>query len=80
MFDQITIVIVIYDSTDIIFDCIKNLKNFKILIVDNGKNQKILSKIGENHNVKIISKNKNLGYGLAAVSYTHLTLPTTPYV
>ena len=65
MFDQITIVIVIYDSTDIIFDCIKNLKNFKIIIVDNGKNQKILSKIGENHNVKIISKNKNLGYGLA---------------
>ena len=39
MFDQITIVIVIYDSTDIIFDCIKNLKNFKIIIVDNGKNQ-----------------------------------------
>ena len=65
MFDQITIIIVIFDSTDIIFDCIKNLNNFKIIIVDNGKNQKILTRLTENHNVKIISKNKNLGYGLA---------------
>ena len=65
MFDQITIVIVIYDSTDLIFDCIKNLNNFKIIIIDNGKNQKILPRLAENPNVKIISKNKNLGYGLA---------------
>ena len=25
-------------------------------------------------------KNKNINVGLIAVSYTHLTLPTTPYV
>jgi len=44
MFDQITVVIVIYDSTDLIFKCLKNLNNFHIIIVDNGKNEKILPK------------------------------------
>ena len=35
--DKITIIIVLYNSTDLIFDCLKSLKKFKIIIVDNGK-------------------------------------------
>ena len=32
-------------------------------------------------NLKIkIPENFNFGYDIVAVSYTHLTLPTTPYV
>ena len=77
MFDQITVVIVIYDSTDIIFKCLKKLKNFKIIIEDNGKNEKILSKLKQFNNIEIISKNKNLGYGLA-VNYAR-TLVNTKY-
>ena len=75
MFDQITVVIVIYDSTDIIFKCLKNLNNFHIIIVDNGKNEKILPKFKKFKNIKIISKNKNLGYGLA-VNYARTQINT----
>ena len=35
---NITAVIVLDDVTEVIFDCLDNLKNIKIIIVDNGKN------------------------------------------
>ena len=63
--DKITIIIVLYNSTDLIFDCLKSLKKFKIIIVDNGKSSKQIEKIKKNQNIKIISKNKNLGFGNA---------------
>ena len=63
---NITVVIVVYNSTDIIFDCLKSLKNFKIIIVDNGKNSEVLDKLQSQKNVEIISPGKNVGMGRGA--------------
>ena len=61
---HLTIVIILYDSSDLIFKCLKKLNNFNILIVDNGRNSSVLEKLKEYRNIeKIISKNKNLGFG-----------------
>ena len=61
--NRITIVIVLYNSSDLIFECLKSLNKFNIIIVDNGKNSNYLDKLKQEKNIKIISKNKNLGYG-----------------
>jgi len=63
--NKITIVIVLYNSSNLIFDCLKSLSNFNIIIVDNGKNSSILNQLNNYKNIKIISKNKNLGFGNA---------------
>ena len=62
---QITIVIVIYNSSNLIFDCLKSLDKFSVIIVDNGKNLHLLEELRKRKNIKIITKNKNLGYGKA---------------
>jgi GT2 family glycosyltransferase len=63
---DLTIIIVLYRSSKIIFDCLKSLNNFKIIIVDNGHNEKVLTKLNIYKNIeKIISKKRNLGFGNA---------------
>ena len=64
--NQITIVIVIYNSSNIILDCLKSLNNFKIIIVDNGKNSKILDQLKIRNNITIITPGKNIGMGRGA--------------
>jgi len=61
--NKITIIIVLYNSTDLIFECLKSLNKFNIIIVDNGKNSDYLNQLKQKNNIKIVSKNKNLGYG-----------------
>ena len=61
--NKITIVIVLYNSSDLIFSCLKSLSGFKIIIVDNGKNFHYINELRKIKNISIISKNKNLGYG-----------------
>lgn len=64
LFEAVTIIVVLYKSTNIIFECLKNLRNFKIVIVDNGRNGTILEEIRSNYSsVKIIKNKKNLGFG-----------------
>ena len=63
--NRITIIIVLYNSSDLIFNCLKFLSNFEIIIVDNGKNSTILKQLNDFKNITIISKNKNLGFGNA---------------
>ena len=60
---KITIVIVGYNSSSIIFGLLKNLINFEIIFVDNGGNNDIIEKLKSYINIKIISKGKNIGYG-----------------
>ncbi len=64
--NEITIVIVIYNSSNIIFDCLKSLDNFKIIIVDNGKNSKVLTQLQQKNNITIVSPGKNIGMGRGA--------------
>ena len=71
---KLTIIIVLYDSSDLIFNCLEELNNFNIIIVDNGKNALILKKLKKYKNIeKIISKNKNLGFGNAVnFAFSHI--------
>tara|TARA_Y100000590_G_scaffold54009_1_gene56365 strand:+ start:2348 stop:3229 length:882 start_codon:yes stop_codon:yes gene_type:complete len=62
--ENITIVIVLFNSSEIVFKCLSKIKNFKIIIVDNGKNEKVISKIKHDFNTQqIIKSKKNLGFG-----------------
>lgn len=65
IFEDITIITVLYNSSELVEKFFGNLKNFKIVVVDNGQNEKIINKIKDYNNISIISKNKNLGYGRA---------------
>ena len=65
IYNEITIITVLYDSSEIVESFFDSLKNFKIIVVDNGKNEKILERIKNFKNIQVISKNKNLGYGRA---------------
>ena len=65
IYNEITIVTVLYNSAKINESFFKNLKSFKTIVVDNGKNEEILDKIKTYKNIEVISKNKNLGYGRA---------------
>ena len=65
IYEDITIITVLYDSSNIVIDHFKSLKNFKIIVVDNGKNEKILKKLENFNNLNIVTKSANLGYGRA---------------
>ena len=64
---DITGIIVLYDTTIEILDCLERLKDIKFIIVDNGKcNKKIINKILEFKNIiKYLKPKKNLGFGRA---------------
>ena len=65
IYQDITIVTVLYNSKKLAQSFFSNLENFSIIVVDNGRNEKVLEKIKGYKNIKIISKNKNIGYGNA---------------
>jgi len=64
---KITAVIILYNVTDVIFECLKNLKNIKIIIADNGDNNPdTIKEIKKNKNiVKYFRFKKNIGFGRA---------------
>jgi GT2 family glycosyltransferase len=64
---KVTAVIVLYDVTKAIFDCLDNLKNIKIIIVDNGNNNlKTINKIKKDYVFeKYFKLKKNIGFGRA---------------
>ena len=50
--DKVTAVIVLYDASNIVLDCIKNLENIKLIIVDNGRNNpELIDKIKKSKNL-----------------------------
>ena len=61
--NKITIIIVLYNSSNLIFDCLKSLSNFKVVLVDNGKNLDVIDDLKKQTNIKVISRNRNLGFG-----------------
>ena len=63
---KITVIIVLYNSSEVIFECLKTLNNFQIIIVDNGKNSKILEKLKLKENIQIVSPGRNIGMGRGA--------------
>ena len=64
--NELKIIIVLYNSSDLIFKCLEKLVNFKIVVVDNGKNDHLIKRIKLFSNIeKIITQNKNIGFGNA---------------
>ena len=45
IYEDITIVTVLYNSKKSVQDFFSNLENFSIIVVDNGRNEKVLDKI-----------------------------------
>jgi len=49
---EITAIMVLYDTDEIVFKCLENLKDVNLIIADNGKNNlKIINKIKGYKNV-----------------------------
>ena len=53
IYEDLTIVTVLYDSSELINDLLKNLINFKVIVVDNGNNEQILKKLSNLKNIKV---------------------------
>jgi len=66
--DEITIIVPFYEEkTSLIFRCLENIKNFKIIIVDNAGNISLKKKVEEKFKIyKYILNKKNYGYSIAA--------------
>ena len=66
--NEITITIVLYkEKTNLVFKCLENIKNFKIIIVDNANNVSLKKKIEEKFQIhKYILNKKNYGVTIAA--------------
>ena len=75
--NNLTIVLVLFRSTKDILKLLDEIKNFRILIIDNGGNKEILLKIKSlNLNVDILCKNKNLCYWRAInLAYQYIKTP-----
>jgi GT2 family glycosyltransferase len=66
MLKDITIIIVSYNSENLIKKTIKKLSKFRILIIDNSKNKEFKNSIEDKHkNIKYLLSKKNLGFGNA---------------
>ena len=68
LIDEITIIIVLFEEeTSLVLRCLKNIKNFKIIIVDNAGNISLKKKIEEQFKIyKYTLNKKNYGYTKAA--------------
>ena len=66
--NEITIIIVLYEEKiSLVLKCLQNLKNFKIIIVDNACDKFLKNEIEKNYRIyKYILNKKNFGYSKAA--------------
>lgn len=85
--EKITAVIVLYSTTEIIFKCLENLRNIRVIVVDNGSNNEdIINLLKKNYTFeKYFKPKKNIGFGRAnnfALKYvkTQYTLLIEPDV
>ena len=64
---NVTAIIVLYNVSEIIFKCLENLKNIKIIIADNGDNDPLIVKKIKNYKniISYYKFKKNLGFGRA---------------
>lgn len=63
---NVTGIIVLYNSTDEILDCLNHLSQINFIIIDNGKcNSDLIQKILNYKNIKYFKAKKNLGFGRA---------------
>ena len=68
LIEKITVIIVLFEEEiNLIFRCLENIKNYKIIIVDNANNVSLKKKIEEKFQIhKYILNKKNYGVTIAA--------------
>ena len=67
LYKEITIVLVLYEEDfKLINQCLENIKNFNIVIIDNAGNKKLKQKINKKFNIiEYVLNPKNVGYSKA---------------
>ena len=67
LYNKITIVIVLYEEDlQLINQCLENIKNFNIIIIDNAGNKKLKNGIQKKYDIsRYILNSKNVGYSKA---------------
>ena len=67
IFEEITIVIVLYrESIDLLSECLKNIKGFKVIIIDNAYDKELKNQIEKKFQIyKYILNKKNIGFSSA---------------
>ena len=80
LYKEITIVLVLYEEDfKLINQCLENIKNFNIVIIDNAGNKKLKQKINKKFNIiEYVLNPKNVGYSKAVNQGINLCL--TDYV
>ena len=66
--NELTIIIILYEEKiDLVFKCLENIKNFKIIIVDNANNISLKKKVKKKFQIyKYLLNKKNCGFTKAA--------------
>jgi len=62
---KVTIIQIIYDNNYVLLKNLNKIKDFKIIVVDNGGNHLILKNLEKFKNIQIIYNKKNIGFGKA---------------
>jgi|TARA_B110000238_G_scaffold188237_1_gene219058 N-acetylglucosaminyl-diphospho-decaprenol L-rhamnosyltransferase len=67
-FNELTVIIVLFEEKkDLLFKCLENIKNFKIIIIDNAGNSNLKLEVEKNFSIqKYILNKKNYGFTKAA--------------
>jgi GT2 family glycosyltransferase len=66
--EKVTIVIVSYNSYNVLVDCIESIpfnENYEIIVVDNSPNNNTVEKLKKYEHLKIIRNKKNIGFSAA---------------
>ena len=66
--NDLTIIIVLFEeSKDLVFNCLKNIQNFKIIIIDNANDTNLKKEIEKKFKIeKYLLSKKNIGFTKAA--------------
>ncbi len=66
--NELTIIIVLFEEKDdLVFNCLENIKNFRIIIIDNANNTNLQKKVNKKFNIENYILNKrNVGFTKAA--------------
>jgi glycosyltransferase involved in cell wall biosynthesis len=67
-FNELTVIIVLFEEKkNLLFKCLENIKNFKIIIIDNAGNSNLKLEVEKNFSIqKYILNKKNYGFTKAA--------------
>ena len=78
--DELTVTIVLFEEEEcLVFECLENIKNYKIIIIDNAGNSLLRLKVEEKYKIhKYILNKKN--YGVSKAFNQAISLCDSPYI